>query len=116
MQWSPLGTYFATLHQRGAALWGGTKFSQQAKFIHEGVNGIDFSPREQYIMTYTSFPKSGTGRIVLIIWDILATTEKRSFSIDDCPIWPQFRWSHDDKYLARITEDQLSVYETPVSH
>lgn len=28
-------------------------------------------------------------------------------------MWPIFRWSHDDKYFARIGLDILSVYETP---
>lgn len=27
--------------------------------------------------------------------------------------WPQFQWSHSDKYLARKTDTGISVYETP---
>lgn len=26
-----------------------------------------------------------------------------------------YRWSHDDKYFAKIGKDLLSIYETPVS-
>ena len=26
--------------------------------------------------------------------------------------WPMFRWSHDDKYFARIVKDILYIYET----
>lgn len=39
--------------------------------------------------------------------------EKRSFSPDGPAVWPIFRWSHDDKYFARMGNDILSVYETP---
>jgi translation initiation factor 3 subunit B len=28
-------------------------------------------------------------------------------------MWPVFRWSFDDAYLARLSEDTISVYETP---
>jgi translation initiation factor 3 subunit B len=27
--------------------------------------------------------------------------------------WPIFKWSHDDKYLARLGNGAISVYETP---
>ena len=37
--------------------------------------------------------------------------EKRSFTADR---WPVFKWSHDDKYFARMSGDGvLSIYETP---
>lgn len=39
--------------------------------------------------------------------------EKRSFNPEGPSAWPIFRWSHDDKYFARIGNDVLSVYETP---
>lgn len=39
--------------------------------------------------------------------------EKRSFSLEGPAVWPIFRWSHDDKYFARIGHDILQVYETP---
>lgn len=39
--------------------------------------------------------------------------EKRSFEPEGPSAWPIFRWSHDDKYFARMGNDVLSVYETP---
>ena len=27
--------------------------------------------------------------------------------------WPTFKWSHDDKYVARLGEDKIQVYELP---
>ncbi|TRY54818.1 hypothetical protein DNTS_001785 [Danionella cerebrum] len=73
VRWSPKGTYLATFHQRGIALWGGEKFKQIQRFSHQGVQLIDFSPCERYVVT----------------------------------------WSPDGKFFARMTQDMLSIYETP---
>jgi translation initiation factor 3 subunit B len=47
VRWSPLGTYMATFHTRGIALWGGPEFKQIMRFGHTGVQVIDFSPCEK---------------------------------------------------------------------
>nr|XP_003702862.1 PREDICTED: eukaryotic translation initiation factor 3 subunit B [Megachile rotundata]XP_012139853.1 PREDICTED: eukaryotic translation initiation factor 3 subunit B [Megachile rotundata]XP_012139854.1 PREDICTED: eukaryotic translation initiation factor 3 subunit B [Megachile rotundata] len=113
VKWSPLGTYLATFHKLGVALWGGPQFVQQARFSQKGVECIDFSPCERYLVTYTPRTDLGSDQKRLVIWDILTGQEKRSFYADGSSVWPIFRWSHDDKYLARMGEDILSVYETP---
>ena len=42
---------------------------------------------------------------------IILGMEKRQFTADR---WPVFKWSHDDKYFARMSGDGvLSIYETP---
>ena len=46
VRWSPRGTYLATLHKQGVALWGGPEFERQGRFGHNGVQMIDFSPCE----------------------------------------------------------------------
>ena len=28
-------------------------------------------------------------------------------------MWPVFKWSQDDKYFVRMTDNTLSIYETP---
>ncbi|GAB6032742.1 Eif3-s9p [Chamberlinius hualienensis] len=108
-RFSPLGTYFATIHHKGVALWGAEKFKQIMKFIHNEVHVIDFSPNETYLAT---FSPTDTQQPV-IIWDIRTGVIKRSFSCDRTVVWPAFRWSHDDKYFARHAPDSISVYETP---
>ncbi|XP_076055682.1 eukaryotic translation initiation factor 3 subunit b [Oratosquilla oratoria] len=114
VRWSPRGTYLATFHLKGIALWGGEDFRQVQKFSHNGVQFIDFSPCEKYMVTFSSQvdaraeePQS------IIIWDVLTGQKRRSFNAERPPVWPVFKWSHDDKYFARIGEDVLSVYETP---
>lgn len=47
VRWSPQGTYLATFHSKGIALWGGEKFQQIMRFSHSGVQLIDFSPCER---------------------------------------------------------------------
>jgi translation initiation factor 3 subunit B len=44
VRWSPQGTFLATFHFKGIALWGGENFRQIMKFSHQGVQLIDFSP------------------------------------------------------------------------
>ena len=41
--------------------------------------------------------------------------KKRAFHSENPPVWPVFKWSHDDKYFVRMSEAEgtLSIYETP---
>ena len=115
VKWSPLGTYLATFHLRGIALWGGDDFHKINKFSHPGVQFIEFSPNEKYLVT---FSPNQTGQTedptAIIIWDSRTGAKKRAFHSENPPVWPVFRWSFDDTYFARMTQDsQLSVYETP---
>lgn len=112
VRWSPLGTYLATCHKPGVALWGGPNFTKVMRFVQSNVQVIDFSPCEQYLITLSPQPDSCDQK-KLIIFDIRTGMEKRSFVVDGAPTWPIFRWSKDDKYFARIGVNMLSVYETP---
>lgn len=116
-KWSPLGSYLATFHRKGLALWGGASFEQVQRFSHLNVQFIDFSPCETYLVTYSpQAPASGVDQKALIIWDVRTGMEKRSFTMEyGQNMWPIFRWSYNDQYFARIVGDILSVYTTPVS-
>jgi len=54
--WSPLGSYLATFHKQGIALWGGASWGKIARFAHPNVKLIDFSPRENYLVTWSHEP------------------------------------------------------------
>src|ERR1700761_5062508 len=56
VQWSPKGTYLASVHPQGVQLWGGASFSKQKQFPHPFVQLIEFSPLEGYITTWSSRP------------------------------------------------------------
>jgi hypothetical protein len=56
VSWSPLGTYFTTVHRQGVRLWGCSSFETQEKFAHPYVMLFDFSPCEQYLVTWSQEP------------------------------------------------------------
>lgn len=109
VKWSPLGTYIVTFHKPGVAIWGGSNFTKINKFPHPGTQFVDFSPCENYLVTYGP---TQTGQKI-IIWDIRTGQEKRSFVSENMSNMSIFRWSHDDKYVARMGENAIHVYETP---
>jgi translation initiation factor 3 subunit B len=143
VQWSRLGTYLVSVHQQGVLLWGGGSWARQRRLAHPFVNMIDFSPNENYIVTWSNrpihIPDEGHPQLSMdddgknyIIWDIETGKPLRSFANVDVPAaaaapgpdgvakpapkfaWPSFKWSADDKYVARITQGQsISVYELP---
>uniref|UniRef100_V5IC96 Putative translation initiation factor 3 subunit b eif-3b n=1 Tax=Ixodes ricinus TaxID=34613 RepID=V5IC96_IXORI len=117
VMWSPLGTYLATFHQQGIALWGGPQYNQIMRFTHFGVKFIDFSPCENYLVTlsppspdtFHQPQRGGAGgpggpeeAQVVIIWDIRTGMKRRSFTADpEMHTWPMFKWSSDDRFFAR---------------
>ncbi|KAA0706417.1 Eukaryotic translation initiation factor 3 subunit B [Triplophysa tibetana] len=107
------GTYLATFHQRGIALWGGEKFKQIQRFSHQGVQLIDFSPCERYVVTFSPLMDTKDDPQAIIIWDVLTGQKKRGFHCESSAHWPIFKWSPDGKFFARMTQDTLSIYETP---
>lgn len=122
IKWSPLGTYMVTFHAKGIALWGGQDFHRVQKFSHTGVQYVDFSPCERYIVTFCPDPqRAGHATMnpdeptAIIIWETRTGLKKRAFNAEGGPqVWPIFKWSHDGKFFARMTgESTLSIYETP---
>ena len=138
VQWSPTGTYLATMHGKGVQLWGGPSWTRQTRFPHPYCNMIDFSPAEKYLTTWSFKPIEVTEDDPIlsmeedgknyIIWDVVTGKPLRSFvnhplgpntDENDQPVkkkfpWPAFRWSADDKFVARMLEGQsISVYELP---
>ena len=139
VQWSPLGTYLATMHARGVQLWGGPSWTRQTRFPHPLCNMIDFSPAEKYLTTWSFQPiEVAEDDPILtleedgknyIIWDVATGKPLRSFQTHDLPgpsvdengapvkkkiPWPAFKWSADDKYVARMKEgESISIYELP---
>lgn len=106
VKWSPLGTYIVTFHKPGVAIWGGSSFTKINKFPHPGTQFVDFSPCENYLVTYGPTPNGQK----VTIWDIRTGQERRSF--EGMSNLYMFRWSHDDKYVANMEENVIHVYET----
>lgn len=138
VQWSPLGTYLTSVHAQGVQLWGGASWSRLRRFPHPFVNLVAFSPGEKYLVTWSNrpiqIPDSGHPVLTLdddgknyIIWDIETARPLRSFAQQDIHPeehgpkkgppkfpWPVFKWSADDKYVARLNQGtSISIYELP---
>lgn len=138
--WSPQGTYLASIHQQGVQLWGGPGFTKQKQLPHPFVSLVQFSPLENYLVTWSSQPISvdpdGKGPLTLdedgkhiVVWDLTTGKPIRSFAAYDVPPppgadgalppkakvqWPAFKWSADERFVARMKpQEQLSVYELP---
>ncbi|KRY02007.1 Eukaryotic translation initiation factor 3 subunit B [Trichinella pseudospiralis] len=115
VQWSPQGTYLATVHSQGIALWGGKDFVRINRFCHPDVSHYDISPCEKYIITfsapkYENFDSSNS----VIVWEIFSGDKKRSFPLTPNMIrpWPYYKWSYDGKFLATLKDETLCIYET----
>ncbi|KAJ5925479.1 Eukaryotic translation initiation factor 3 subunit B [Penicillium verhagenii] len=139
VQWSPKGTFLASVHPQGVQLWGGASFSKQKQFPHPFVQLVEFSPLEGYLTTWSSRPiQVEEGQPILtyeedgkniIVWDIETGKPLRSFVSHDLAAgpadegevapkkkvqWPAFKWSADEKYVARMLQGQsISIYELP---
>ncbi|KAI0291251.1 translation initiation factor eIF-3b [Russula brevipes] len=121
---------------RTELLYGGTSFQLQARFFHPLVRLIDFSPCEQYLVTWSHEPvvvtedmpqgprffSPGDEGNNIAIWDIRTGHLLRTFpsilpegeGAKKQVAWPALKWSADDKYTARLTPgQQISVYELP---
>eukprot|EP00795_Rhopilema_esculentum_P009002 gene9002-16644_t len=109
VQWSPHGTYLATFHQKGIALWGGAEFTRLQKFNHSGVQLIDFSPCERYLVTYTP-PLDPNDPMSIVFWDVRTGAKKRAFAPGESAQWPVFKdftWSPSDNLIAYwVPEDK----------
>jgi len=116
VKWSPRGTYLLTTHSKGVAVWGGASWNKLMRFPHSGVKLVDFSPCEKYLVTASpQYQENDNPQDpqCIIVWDIRSGKKLRGFLGGNTPSWPAFKWSFDDKFLARIGEDAINVYETP---
>ena len=106
------------------------------RFTHPGVRLIQFSPCENYLVTWSEEPLENIESHTLsavretfgpedegnqyVVWDIKAQKPMRSFPADRtigderAMAWIPFKWSPDDAYVARCQiGTAIQVYELP---
>lgn len=129
--WSPRGSYLATVHRQGVALWGGPAFERLARFAHPGVQRVDISPGERFLITFSAADPAGPrdrASILLNVFDIRSGRKLRTFEgpADEWAVgsaslpggglaWPLLKWSGGggDAFCARAAKGGVSVYEAP---
>eukprot|EP00897_Mesotaenium_endlicherianum_P005996 jgi/Mesen1/5424/ME000027S04793 len=120
MRWSPLGTYLATMHRQGAAVWGGASWQRLMRFAHPQVRLIDFSPGEKFLVTYSSHEPTNPRESQKVTLDVFETRSGKllrdfkgpadEFATGGAGGIAGVQWP--DKYFARIGKGAISVYET----
>lgn len=117
VQWSPQGSYLVTFHRPGVALWAGPMFDKKVRFEHKDVKQIEFSPNEEYLITWDGSPASLQNERAVRVWRVITGELLRTFPTPaQTPRggeFPHFIWSHDDSFVARCSEKELCVYELP---
>jgi translation initiation factor 3 subunit B len=125
-------------------LWSGPKLDGPIgvnvfRFSHPGVRLIQFSPCENYLVTWSEEPLDNYENHAnpalrdvfgpddegnqFVIWDVKTTRVLRTFPADKPVIgddgpkqmtWPAFKWSPDDAFVARCNVGSaIAVYELP---
>jgi|EP00927_Polykrikos_kofoidii_P049678 translation initiation factor 3 subunit B len=116
VQWSPCGSYLATFHELGIALWGGPDFSKKIRFPHRNPKHIQFSPNEDYLLTWNgSHPTEEDDGAVRIFRVLTGECVKKCRTPTVSPLgdeFPHFLWSNDGKYFAECSESTISVRDT----
>lgn len=122
VQWSPKGSYLATLvRSKGVILWGGSTYEKIARFPSPAVQFVLFSPQENYLLTSNNDARDPnaikifnirTGKLMRALPLYPPDFLDNAADAQNTPP-PPFLWSHDDKYLARMGKDLISIYETP---
>eukprot|EP00871_Galdieria_phlegrea_P003094 jgi/Galph1/3786/GphlegSOOS_G2505.1 len=118
-QWSPKGTYFATFHVQGIALWGGPKWERLMRFPHSEVKKVDFSAEEKYLVTWNELdPENDNPKDpeCIIIWEVATGRKLRGFmgpKKEEKISWPMFQFSRSDELVARLVENAISFYTLP---
>jgi len=125
VQWSPQGSYLATLvPARGVILWGGSTYEKLGRFPAPDVEHVLFSPQENYILISNNRRDDPAA---IKVFSIESGKLLRSFPLFPPKFLPEnatkdelqqisppaFQWSYDDRYLARMGTDIISIYETP---
>eukprot|EP01083_Nonionella_stella_P031964 87485_1 len=119
VQWSPNGYYLLTTHRQGVQLWGGPNWASLQKLEHHRVDQMSFSPNETFLITCnaTAYENQNGQRQTpqLKIWDVLTgnliidvsyKTIGPTIKLRLPGWWPIFKWSHDEKYIAKVNSSK----------
>merc|ERR1719223_2196096 len=120
-EWSPRGSYLATYHKQGIALWAGETFLRVARAEHEGVKFMQFSPTEDFLLTWNGTHASENDENAVLIHRVQTgeVVFKRRTPVV-APLgnkvndgqFPHFLWSNDGQFFAECNESQVILRDT----
>lgn len=136
VQWSPKGTYIATLHRQGVAIWGGPSHERLMRFAHPDARNLDFSPNESFLMSYSIMMDKDHMPICQVrVFDVRSGELLRTFQGPPSEFaaggngeavthahlrWPMFQWAggSEDLFFAKLGWTKLeypviSVFQCP---
>jgi translation initiation factor 3 subunit B len=114
---SPQGSYIATMHKPGIALWAGHTFEKKIRFAHQDVKHLEFSPNEEFMLTWNG-AEPGSDPSAVRIFNVLNGYQPMkqcftpSFSPHKDKSFPHFLWSKDAKYFAECNDSTIMVRDT----
>jgi len=107
-----------TMHKPGIALWSGERFEKKLRFAHENVKHVEFSPNEEFLLTWNGSEPGGDPQAVRIFNVLAGHTPMRCCHtptvspLNDKGDFPHFLWSRDGKFFAECNETTLLVRDT----
>mmetsp|Transcript_25397 Transcript_25397/g.67481 ORF Transcript_25397/g.67481 Transcript_25397/m.67481 type:complete len:707 (-) Transcript_25397:283-2403(-) len=116
VMWSPEGSYVATFHQQGIALWAGPDFTKKVRLPHSNVKEINFSPNEEYVLLWNGSHHEEHDDNAVRIYHVLTGQIVRKCRTPPCTPngedFPHFLWSKDGKFIAECNESRIMVRDT----
>lgn len=113
--WTAKGTYLVARDDDGLTLYGGPEMTKLKEFKHKQIAGYSVSNDEECLYLFDSKGKTELMNS-LRVYSIGTEKELRDFPTLTEETRDSFEWSCDGKYLAKMSKDLLSVYETPDMH
>uniref|UniRef100_A0A3B0N309 Eukaryotic translation initiation factor 3 subunit B n=1 Tax=Theileria annulata TaxID=5874 RepID=A0A3B0N309_THEAN len=121
VEWSPNGSYLAVYKWAGIALYGGNNFELKIRFEHKNVKNIQFSPCEEYLLTWDGSKGEDRHEKSICIWRVITGELLRSFPT---PLkspkggdFPHLLWNRTGKYIAMLNQflegSEVLVYRLP---
>lgn len=113
LKWSRNGSYLIEIAENGFQLYGGIGLSKLSFFPHASVKEVEFSPCENYVLSYNGTIIDAPDEDNFIVWHVGEVKKLRVFKALQQDIFSTFKWSYDGKFIGRIADHKVSVYELP---
>ncbi|KAI8905960.1 eukaryotic translation initiation factor eIF2A-domain-containing protein [Gorgonomyces haynaldii] len=113
-KYSPLGNYLALVYPEKIAIMSARDGKQQCIIGIANVLEFEFSPRENYLSTWTRFTKPEEGQEPkrnFVIWKTTTGKEEIAFVQKSQAKW-NVQWTEDESQCARLVGQELQFYNS----